>query len=204
MDAETMGVAIGDADPATGESDLATLCIDAGIDRLSPNVVTLAGHLPTAAHDLVSPQSSALPKPGYNVSVVGGIGYAAADEPWLRARVKALCRRRERTNYVCFDFAPTAGAGPVLLHTLGRERHSRYRLLNWRGYGRAAEFREAFDMMSHCHALIAFEPLDLLARYAIELAAQIPDRDGRRGRGVQVAIVPRRAGASLRSAVRRW
>ena len=66
--------------------------------------------------------------------------------------------------------------------------------LGWLGrdvLGRAAEFRAAWELLAVADAVIAFEPFDLVARYAIKLAAAIPDRQGRDGRGVAVRVVKR-------------
>jgi hypothetical protein len=60
-------------------------------------------------------------------------------------------------------------------------------------WGRAADFRSAFALMDCAHALILFEPLDLIARYAKMLAELVPNRDGVEGRGVRVAVVKRPA-----------
>lgn len=49
--------------------------------------------------------------------------------------------------------------------------------------------------MDCAHALIVFEPLDLIARYAKMLADLVPDRDGREGKGVKVAVVKQPAGS---------
>ena len=45
--------------------------------------------------------------------------------------------------------------------------------------------------MDCAHALILFEPLDLIARYPKMLAELVPDRDGVKGRGIKVAVVKR-------------
>ena len=58
-------------------------------------------------------------------------------------------------------------------------------------WGRAAEFRSAWALMDCAHAVIAFEPLDLIARYALHWAATVPDRNGVEGRGVDVRVVKR-------------
>lgn len=125
------------------------------------------------------------------VAICGGVTYTEADARFVRRKVLHLLAMKMTTHNVALHLAPTPGAARILYDTLdcGR-RHTAQVVYRTRElWGRAADFRAAFALMDCAHALICFEPLDLIARYAKMLARLVPDRDGREGRGVKVAVV---------------
>lgn len=108
--------------------------------------------------------------------------------------VRTLLAGKLRSHNVSFNLAPSPGAARTVYDMLDAGRvHSAHvvsrRVELW---GRAAVFRSAWSLMDCAHALIAFEPLDLIARYALRWAATVPDRNGVEGKGVAVRVVRRR------------
>jgi hypothetical protein len=127
------------------------------------------------------------------VAVAGGASYTAVDERFVRRKVLDLLAHKLTTHNVSFHLAPSPGAARILYDTLdaGRKHNAQVIHRAQELWGRAADFRAAFALMDCAHALILFEPLDLIARYAKLLAELVPDRDGVEGRGVRVAEVKR-------------
>jgi hypothetical protein len=130
------------------------------------------------------------------VAVAGGACYTAADGRFVRRKVLDLLAYKLTTHNVCFHLAPSPGAARILYDTMdaGRKHNAQVIHRATELWGRAADFRSAFALMDCAHALIVFEPLDLIARYAKMLAELVPDRDGVAGRGVKVAVVKRPGG----------
>ena len=129
----------------------------------------------------------------YIVAVCGGACYTAADRRLVRASIHSLLARKLRTHNVSFHLAPSPGAARIVYDMLGGDWKARGGIVS-RGvelWGRAADFRSAWALMDCAHALIAFEPLDLIARYALHWAATVPDRNGVEGKGVAVRVVRR-------------
>ncbi len=127
------------------------------------------------------------------VAVAGGTCYTPADGRFVRRKVLDLLAVKLTTHNVAFHLAPSPGAARILYDTLDAGRKHSAQVIH-RGrdlWGRAADFRSAFALMDCAHALILFEPLDLIARYAKRLAELVPDRDSVEGRGVRVAVVKR-------------
>jgi hypothetical protein len=130
------------------------------------------------------------------VAVAAGVHYTAADGRFVRRKVLDLLAYKLTTHNVSFPLAPSPGAARILYDTLDAGRKHTAQVIH-RGrdlWGRTADFRAAFALMDCAHALILFEPLDLIARYAKMLAELVPDRDGREGSGVKVAVVKRPGG----------
>jgi hypothetical protein len=132
------------------------------------------------------------------VVVCGGPQYTDDDADWLRRRVFRLVCRKMPTHCVQFVVAPTPGAADVLYrHEFARNRSATLPWIDRYRYGRAAEFRAAWDSLAHADAMIVFNPPDLFAAYALELAGRMVGRGGRIGSGIQVAIVAARASAPV-------
>ena len=127
------------------------------------------------------------------MAVCGGACYTAADRRLVRASIHSLLARKLRTHNVSFHLAPSPGAARIVYDMLGGDWKARGSIVS-RGvelWGRAADFRSAWALLDCAHALIAFEPLDLIARYALHWAATVPDRNGVEGRGIAVRVVRR-------------
>lgn len=130
------------------------------------------------------------------VAVAGGTCYTEADGRFVRRKVLDLLSVKLTTHNVAFHLAPSPGAARIIYDTLdaGRKHTAQVVYRSRELWGRAADFRAAFALMDCAHALILFEPLDLIARYAKMLADLVPGRDGRDGTGVKVAVVKRPGG----------
>jgi hypothetical protein len=126
------------------------------------------------------------------VAVAGGVSYTPADGRFVRRKVLNLLANKLHTHNVHFHLAPSPGAARLLYDTLdaGRKHTAQVAHRGEELWGRAWEFRAAYALLDCAHALILFEPLDLIARYAKRLAELVPGRDGREGCGVKVAVIP--------------
>lgn len=137
------------------------------------------------------------------VAVAGGACYTEADGRFVRRKVLDLLSVKLHTHNVTFHLAPSPGAVRIVYDTLdaGRKHTAQVVYRSRELWGRAADFRSAFALMDCAHALILFEPLDLIARYAKMFAEMVPGCDGREGIGVKVAVVKRPDGREACAAV---
>ena len=74
------------------------------------------------------------------------------------------------------ECAPTQGAASIIYkHAVGMLKPVGMSWLNV-GYGRAAEFRCAWDLLRTADGMVAFEPYDTIARHVLHYAPQIQTR----------------------------
>jgi hypothetical protein len=126
----------------------------------------------------------------WTVGVCGGLHYGTEDARWVRGKVYHLLGGQLARGNVGIQLAPTPGACRIVYDWF-RDRGRVH--LGWLGravWGRAAEFRAALDLVQVAEALVVFEPLDLIARYAVRLAGMAPGKvNGAAGAGITVKVV---------------
>lgn len=127
----------------------------------------------------------------HTVVVAGGLQFAECELEWVVGRFCEATMFTTERNQLHVECAPTQGAASLIYkHAIGMLQPVGMTWLH-AGYGRAAEFRCAWDLLRTADSAVVFEPFDAIARHVVHYAPQMETR-WRRG------IPVRRIGARER------